>query len=131
MTPYRPQGYVTLISVIVIGVVGATVGMALLLFGTTAAKTNLVREQSIRARIYATSCAEEALVRIDGTHNFEGSGTLVWPDGRCGYTVTNIGQQNRDVVASSTVGFAVRKVHIIIDDLTPRVHVISWQEVAD
>jgi hypothetical protein len=125
------DGYVALISVLVVGAVATSIATSLLLFGVGAAKSGTAQEQSSRAQAFATACMEEALEQIHDASAFTGSATLLWPEGSCTYTVTNLGGANRMVIASSTVGSAVRRSQATINKINPAIGIASWQEVAD
>ncbi len=133
-TSYNLQaksGYITLISVLVVGAVGVAVATSLILLGLGSSRTSFAVEQSGQAKALANACAEEALQQIRDSTPFTGSGSLTLGRGTCGYTVTSQGGQNRTITSSSTVNSVIRKVQVIISAITPAITVTSWQEVAD
>jgi len=125
------SGFVTLISVLVVAAVGAVISIALLFLGLTASRLSFKTEQSQQTKALTNACAEEALQKIKSSPSFTGSGTIVLGQGTCGYLVTKLGGANRQITASGTVGAIIRKVKIIIDKINPKIHIVSWQEVAD
>ena len=125
------KGFITLISVLVVGAVGVAIATSLILLGLGSSRTSFAIEQSNQAKGIANACAEEALQQIRDSTPFTGSGNLTLGQGICAYTVTNQGGQNRTITSSGTVGAIIRKVKIIIDKINPTIQVISWQEVAD
>lgn len=129
MPTHSSRGYTTLVSVLVVGAVGALISTALLLFGIGAAKTGVTLEQSHRAKAFVNACMEEALQQINNSTSFTGTATLSWPEGNCTYTVTNLGGANRSIVASSTVGAVIRRARTTIDKINPAIRVTAWQEV--
>jgi len=124
-------GYITLVSVLVVGAVGVAIATSLILLGLGSSRTSFAIEQSNQAKGIANACAEEALQQIRDSTPFTGSGNLTLGQGICTYAVTNQGGQNRTIVSSGTVGSMIRKVKIIIDKINPTIQVVSWQEVAD
>ncbi|MCF6276514.1 MAG: hypothetical protein L3J07_01550 [Candidatus Magasanikbacteria bacterium] len=46
-----------------------------------------------------------------------------------GGTISN--DQNREIKTTGTVGNSTRKIEIIIDQITPNINLVSWDEVAD
>ena len=124
-------GYITLISVLIVGAVGIAITTSLILLGLGSSRTSFAVEQSNQAKALANACAEEALQQIRDSTPFTGSGNLTLGQGVCSYTVTSQGGQNRTITASGTVGTIMRKVKIIIDKINPTIQVVSWQEVAD
>lgn len=129
--PKKSGGYVTLLSVLVLGAVGVAIAVSLLLLGLGSSRTSFALEQSNQAKALANACAEEALQQIRDATPFTGTGNLALGQGTCSYTVTSQGAQNRTIIASGTIGTIVRKVKIIINNISPVIQVISWQEVAD
>lgn len=125
------SGYITLISVLIVGAVGVAITLSIILLGVGSSRSSYAVEQSYQAKALANACAEEALQQIRDSLPFTGSGNLTLGQGACTYMVTNQGGQNRAIIASGTVGTIVRKVKIIIDKINPTIQVVSWQEVAD
>lgn len=127
----KNEGFITLISVLVVGAVGVAVTLSLILLGLGSSRTSFAVEQSNQAKALANACAEEALEQIRDSTPFTGTGNLTLGQGTCAYTVTSQGGQNRTVTASGTVGTIIRKVKIIINKINPTITATSWQEVAD
>jgi hypothetical protein len=125
------RGYITLISVLVVGAVGAAICVSVVLLGLAASRTGFANEQSKQARALVGACSEEAMQQIRDSVSFVGSGTLTTGQGRCGYAVANAGGENRVITASSTVGTVVRKERVIINKINPLIQVVSWQDIAD
>lgn len=130
-SPQPKPGYITLISVLVVGAVGLAITISLILLGLASSRTSLATEQSSQALSIANSCGEEALQQIRDSTPYTGSGNLTIGSATCSYTVTSQGGKNRTITAIGTVNTIVRKVKIIIDKINPTIQVVSWQEVAD
>ncbi|MBN2016050.1 hypothetical protein JW766_04425 [Candidatus Dojkabacteria bacterium] len=126
----KNKGFIALISVLVVGIVGLVVSIALLLLGLGASRTSFALEQSLQSRALANTCAEEALERIRRLPTYTGSGNLTFDYGSCAYTITDLGGSNREIQATGTVDSIVRKVKVNINQVSP-VNVTSWQEIAD
>lgn len=124
-------GYVALLSILVVGAVGLSITVALLVFGSAATRSSFAGEQSSQAQSLSDSCIEEALQQIRDNTSFTGSATLSLNGGSCTYTVTNTGGSNRTVIASSTVGTIVRKTRVFVSSLSPSVGVSNTEELAD
>ncbi len=122
-------GYITLISVLVVGAVGVAITLSLILLGVGSSRTSFAVEQSNQAKALANACAEEALQQIRDSTPFTGTGNLTLGQGTCTYTVTSQGGANRTITASGTVSTIMRKVKIIINKINPTIQVVSWQEV--
>lgn len=123
------QGYVTLISILVVGAVGAAITVSLILLGVGASRTSFTVEQSNQAKGLANACIEEALQQVRDSTPFVGIGNLAFGQGTCTYAVTIQGGQNRTITAIGTVGTIVRKATVVINRITPLILMTSWQEV--
>lgn len=128
-TCYR--GYVALISVLIVGAIGAAVATSLLVLGIGVSRTSFSQEQSAQAQALADACAEEALQQIRDATSFTGTGSLTLGQGACAYAVTNQGGSNRTITASGTVGATTRKIKTFVNAINPTIGIVSWQEVSD
>lgn len=124
------EGYIVLLTTLIVGVVAVAVATTLLFISTDTARNATLREHSRIARALADACGEEALEQIRQSSTFSGYGTLSLDTGLCGYNVINTGGTNRQINASSTVQSVVRKVRVIIDKVKP-INIATWQEVID
>jgi len=127
----KQEGYITLLSVLILGAVGMSISTSIILLGIGNSRSGFALEQSVQAKSYAVACAEEALMQIKSSISFTGIGSLFFPAGDCDYNVTSQGGQNRTITSQATVGPVVRKVKVIINKITPAIEVVSWQEVSD
>lgn len=128
----KSSGFIALVAVLVLGAVGVSVGISLILLGLGSSRTAFALEQSNQAKALANACAEEALQKIMESTSFSGSSTISLGNGSCTYTVSVTGQ-SRLITTSSTVGTIIRKVKIrlTIHPQTLKFNIASWQEVAD
>lgn len=127
----KNEGFVALISVILIGAVGTAIAVSVILLSLGSSRTSFALEQSNQTKALVNACAEEALQQISDSTPFTGTGNLTLGQGSCSYTVTSQSGQNRTIIATGTVGTIVRKVKITIDKINPDINITSWQEVAD
>ncbi len=123
------NGYITLISVLVVSAISVAVSVSLLLLGLSFSQTSYALQQSNQAKGLANACAEEALEQIRTTTSFTGAGNLTFGLGSCTYTVLSTGGEGRTILASGTVDNTIRKVSVIIDSINPLITASSWQEV--
>lgn len=124
-------GYITLISVLVIGAVGVAIVTSLILLGLSSSRTSFAIEQSSQAKALVNACAEYALQQIKDSPSYVGTSGLQAPGlGTCSYSVQSQGGQNRTILSIGTVGPVVRKVKIVITKVSPAITISTWQEVA-
>ncbi len=131
MIAIKNNGYITLVSVLIIGAIGIAIATSMVLLGIGFSRTGFALEQSIQAKGLANACAEEALQQINDSTPFTGIGNLTFGQGTCDYTVTSQGGQNRTITSTGTVDDVVRKVEVVINQINPTINVVYWQEVLD
>lgn len=124
----QTNGYVALISILVIGAVATSITAFLLLSGINASKSAVVIDQGYQAQVLTSACMEEALQQIRDLTSFAGSGNLSLGNGSCTYNVVNTGGSNRTVSATGTVGTILRKATASVTAITPLITISSWQE---
>jgi hypothetical protein len=127
----KSHGYVTLISISVVGMIALSIAITLTLFGVNSSQSSLSYGALKQAENIANACAEEALEVIKLNTSFTGTNNLNFGSNTCTYTVSSQGGQNRTIDASGSVNGAVRKIKVIISALSPNISITSWQDVAD
>lgn len=126
------HGYVLLLSVLVVVVIGTAVATSLLLWSVTDAHTSLASQQSSRARALAQTCAEEALSQLERDTAYAAGTTLTFDDDSCTIeAISGSGATNRVIQASGTAGDVTRRVEVAVDTVARPPVISSWQEVAD
>jgi hypothetical protein len=125
------SGYMTLISMLVVGAIGTAITVSLLSLGLGASKTSFAIVQSNQAKAFANLCAEEVLQRIREESLLIDTDTLYLDGGSCSFVVTRQGAEMRTIQVSGFAGTVVRKVEIVIGAFYPTLQISSWQEVAD
>lgn len=123
------NGFILLITVLVIGAVATAIAVGLLNLGSGATTSSIYLEQSFQAKALADACAEEGLQQIRDSTPYTGTGSLTLGQGTCSYTVSNTGGSNRTVNATGTVGIVVRKVIVTTSAINPYIVISSWQEI--
>jgi hypothetical protein len=124
------NGFVTLLTVLIIGAVGTAAAISVILLGVGSSRSSLALEQSGQAKTLANSCVEAALEKIRES-NYTGSNTITLGQGSCSYSVVSPGPGNFEIHSTGTVGTTIRKVKVLVDSVTPQIHVSSWEELAD
>lgn len=127
----KGAGFITLLSVLVLGAVGLSVSVSLLLLSLGNSRTSFAVGRSGEAKALANACAERALDELRHNPAYGGEDPIVLGNGTCTVTVLGSGASGRRVQAVGAVGSLIRKVEIIIDQTRPRMVILSWQEVAD
>jgi hypothetical protein len=121
------QGYIILVSVLVISAIAVAITISLIFLGLGASRSSLAYQQSAQAKNLANACVNQALLEI-AESDFTGSASLDFENGSCTYLVTNLGGINRDIRGEAVVNNVTRRVKVLIDQINP-VNITSWQEV--
>lgn len=123
----KENGYVLLLSVLVLTGMGVLVAVGTLTMGIFSSSNSYDLILSNKSKSVVNGCVEDVLYLISGNNAFTGSGTASYVDGDCNYTVVNFGS-GKSIEAEVVVGDVYRKVVIEVDQLTPSINVSSWQE---
>jgi Tfp pilus assembly protein PilX len=128
MSNSKQNGYIALMTVLILGAVATAIAVALLVTGTDSSRSAIVTQQSIAARHLAQACAEEALQSINDFTSYVGTGNLSYTAGTCTYTVTNTGGATRTITSTGTVNGVVKKLTIYATIGSSTISITSWQE---
>jgi hypothetical protein len=137
MNTSRPNGYITLITVIAVCAIGSAVAILLLFSGVSSGKTSLSVQQSSQATAAADGCAELALAAIQAnielTTPFSNNYTIdANSKAVCSYTITGTSPNyiiNTTGTVDSTGKNVTRKLNITLDRVGPTLNIHSWQEI--
>lgn len=125
----HPKGYVTLLTVLILSVIGTTIAVSLLVLSTDNTRTALVINQSTQARALADTCIEVALQKIRATNSYTGTATTTFsPQVYCVVTVTSQGGQTRTLQATGTSNNVVSRVQVLLTRINPTFTLTEWQE---
>lgn len=128
----KKAGFVTLISVIIIGFVALSIAVGVLLIGIGADQATTSLERGALARSYAEACAETALYELKLNNTYAAGAVINFTYGSCTVTaITGTGDTNRVVQVTGSVSPVVKKIQVNIAQINPTMTLTSWQEVAD
>jgi hypothetical protein len=125
------EGYIALISVLLISAIGTAIMISVIASGITSSKTDLSLQRLGGARSLASSCAEEALQRILESSITTGNGNLTIGSGTCSYIITSASGTNITISSTGLMGTITSKIKVILATTTPGITLSSWEEVAD
>lgn len=133
----KKPGYISLITVLVVSAVAATIALVILFAGVGSSKSSFGVTQAAQAKAAANACAELALGAIQANI------TLATPNSanytidsntntQCDYTITGT-SPDYIIDATGTVdasGKNIKKrVHIVLNRVGPTLNIASWQEI--
>ncbi|MDA1209224.1 MAG: hypothetical protein O2904_04310 [bacterium] len=129
-TPQR-NGYIFLISVLVVGAIALAITVSMLLLSTSAIRTAQTTDHSAQAAAQAYACAEYGLMQLFLDISYAGDETRTVGEGAC--VILNVGgngNENRSLCVEGMRGNVTRRMEIILERILPSIKIYSWQEVA-
>lgn len=128
------DGFVVLITVLILGIVLTTVAVFLLLTGSNTSITSLAVDGGIEARAASNACSELALLAIQTTPTLttpsSGSQTITSTE-KCTYAISGT-TPAYTILSTGTVTFAdnsyYHKMTITTTQTTPSITISSWQD---
>lgn len=125
------NGYVFLITVLVIGSIASATAASLMLLGWAAEQNGKLVVDSAQAYEYAQTCAERALRALRLDLAYIGNESVTFAQGSCDIRrIWGKGNENRKMCITGYSGDSVRRVQIDVLSLYPSVRIKSWQEVS-
>lgn len=124
----QPPGFISLLVVTLVGAIGVSVVVAVLVFGLNTSRDSFAVEQTGKAKELATACVENSLELIRATSTYTGTSNLSLGSGTCTATVTDLGGESRQIVSSGTVGTIVHRLTVITAGINPEILISSWQD---
>lgn len=125
------DGYIFLVSVLVIGVIASATATSLLLLGWAAEQNGQLVVESSRAFEYAQTCAERAIRSLKIDTGYGGDQVIDFEWGACEvHAVGGNGNTRRTLCIEGRSGDNVRRMEIYIERLFPSTIVTSWAEVS-
>lgn len=135
MRNHKPNGYVILISVLIIGAVALSVAVTLLFYGTELTVTSANFYNSELMQSATDGCAEIALQRLHDNPGYTGNETITFPPPGSRVctigAVLGTGNTNRTVQVTAVVNGMFGRIQIVIATLSPTLVISSWQDVTD
>lgn len=128
----KKHGFVTLTSVLILGVVALAVTTTILTVSTDLIINSETIVQSDQSKALADTCAELALNELKKDTGYTGNQTLNLGEGSCEIlTVQGSGNTTRTIQAEGNIEGVIRRVVVEVDQVNPDTQISSWQEVAD
>lgn len=140
----KQEGYILLITVLVVGAIMSAIASSLLLLGLGSGRSSYALGQSEQAKGYANACVEEAIERLSRDNTYVAGDSITFDDGSCTINaITGTGDTNRVIqvtgvvvnnaedTTSSETDDVTRKLEVSIADLGPPVDITSWLEVGN
>ncbi|HLC91890.1 MAG TPA: hypothetical protein VJC09_02460 [Candidatus Saccharimonadales bacterium] len=131
------EGYIVLITVLIIGIAATTIALFLLITGTDASLASAGVEADAQARAGALSCTELALGSIQSdtalatptTDSYTLDSTI---QQSCTYDISG-SSPNYTISATGTVRAStdnvIHRMMVVTDQVTPQLRISSWKDI--
>lgn len=123
----RPNGYIALISLLILSSIVLLVGATLALLAVSQAQQSLAMEKGASAHALAEGCVADALLSSFYDDDYTG-GTRSLPEGNCTINVSKIGDNWVLTSAGRVDGRYIRRIRVNILR-SDSIQVLSWREV--
>jgi hypothetical protein len=133
----NPQrGFIALTAVLIISAVVLTISIGLAVRSVGESKMSLDSQKSHRAMALANLCAETALMKLESVFQYSGDEVIMIDTEPCHILpVEGSGNLSRTVKTQSTTTISgqvyVKKVKIVVSQISSEMRVTSWEEVSD
>jgi hypothetical protein len=125
------QGYIAIISVLIVSGITALIVGFTVLFGMGEANMGLSNQQSEYSFYLAHACAEHALLNLKDDLGYNGDEVISdFENGSCEVrTVEGGGNQDRLIETIGRAFDKTRRLKIEVSEVNPQINISSWQEV--
>ena len=128
----KSSGFIAITPVIVIGAVVLAIAQGIAFRSARQVVGSAGRISAAQASYMANACAETAIIRLQTILGYAGGETVNADGILCDISaIAGSGGTNRTVMVQATVGGYVRKVKVIVAQVSFPLKISSWQEVSD
>lgn len=127
----HPNGYVALMSLIIIGAVVLIAAIALTFMAVSQAGFIVSHNKTVKNYYAANACANYAISQLQANMDYSGQEDLDLEGIKCRVESVN-GQENaRIIIVSSLEGNQLKKIKVELDQVKPVTIIKSWGEIFD
>jgi hypothetical protein len=126
----KQDGYIALMSVLILGAFTTAVAVLLLSTGVTSQQSTIISQRSAQARKLADGCTEEAFQILREQPAYTGTASISFKNGECTFVVSGeTNPQKRTILSTGSIMGTVRRseAHVTIRPLS--ISVTSIKEV--
>lgn len=124
------DGYVFLISAIVIGAIGVVSTVSLLVLGWAAEQNGQTIVKSNQALELANTCLDRAILALQENANYRGGDMVDFPYGTCRvYPMEGTGNR-RGICVEGQVDGTTRRLQVVLSAIFPSITVRNWDDVS-
>jgi len=125
------NGYVTLMSVLILSIVALSISVTLLATGITATQNSLSKESGVKASALADACLEKAIDNVRANNLYTGTVNLTLTDGDCSAIVTDIAGTNKRIESEGVSHGATQRIVLETSQIYPQLLINFRRPVSD
>ncbi len=123
----KKNGYMTLITVLIISTVALIIGTTVSLLAIGQAQSGYAITKGEDALAFVDGCAEDALLKTKNSPTYNG-GTITRPEGTCSITISKAGN-TWTILATTTATTYKKTIRVVVTRSTGTLVVSSWEEI--
>lgn len=123
----KKNGYMTLITVLIISTVAVVIGTTVSLLAIGQAQSSYTLTKGEDALAFVDGCMEDALLKTKNSPTYNG-GTITRPEGTCSITVSKAGNI-WTILATTTATAYKRTIRVVVTRSAGTLVVSSWEEI--
>jgi len=130
MEKHKKNGYIALISLIIIGAIVLSLALAITFIILNQTRNTIDQNQALKSYYLANACAHYALIKLQDNTNYAGNETIN-TDNYSFYIeqILGSGNFNRIIKTSSNINGHLAKIEVIVGQIKPKTIINSWQEI--
>ena len=129
---FEQNGYVALMSLIIIGAVVLIAVLALTFIAVSQSNSIVSHNNTVKNFYAANACANYAILQLQENLDYSGNEDLDLEGIKCRVeSVSGQGEKNRVIIASSQEGNQLKKIQVELDQVKPVTIIKSWGEIFD
>jgi hypothetical protein len=126
------DGYISLLSVILISVVGISITTTLLIVTSSINNSYRTTRDATKAQYAAESCIEHALEELQQDNGYLSGESLIMEDSECEIVeILGDGNTNREIRSEGKSGTSTKRYTVILHHIAPSIEITQWKEVSD
>lgn len=123
----KKTGYITFLTIIVIGVVAVIIGTTVSLLAIGQAQSGFAMTRGEDTLAFVEGCMEDALLKTKNSPTYNG-GTITRPEGTCNITITKAGN-TWTIFATTAATVYKRTVEVIVTRSAGTLVMSLWEEI--
>jgi type II secretory pathway component PulK len=127
----KDQGFVALLTILIVLGVVLLIGLGISQLSISEAQMALQKYQSSQAYYLANLCSERALMALKENSNYNGENNVNIENGSCTTISVTGNLPAKTVSVEASFQGQIKKIRIIISQISPKMIIQFWQEVAD